>query len=337
MKYLREKKKICLTEHKYEHTSWKQLDTSSINHLYTHSTQLKKEFSFALSDYAEDVIDNDKLIQEMEICTRKNIHVLCDNDNKRKGVMETQALEIKCESVLSDRLEKLLCKAHLAEHRNGKFVAHALARNDPGYLITQHITSFSPKSCPILFWASRRCSSILGNGSGKRRRRWHFTQQDARGRDRDGNSRRRKHIGTYSTFSWTRNEGNGFSLRKRKNAEIASRLIDDFLIPTTELLPAFKNHSNDKSFKQGVGRTNKPNTAMQNYAAILREKMTIPKDSDKNGAYDQYNYAKKCKQILLFTIAQNFWPFHKVRRNSNKHRPNKQQRQYKQSHQKQAT
>lgn len=107
----------------------------------THHPQLEKDIATAFTEHLESALDEggvSKFIPDMEIGSKKIVHVLREGD-KKTGVMETQALEVRC--VCSTQLKKLFFNAGLQEGKFGKFVPYELIRNDQAIvkgLIQEH-------------------------------------------------------------------------------------------------------------------------------------------------------------------------------------------------------
>ncbi|WP_317201736.1 hypothetical protein [Janthinobacterium sp.] len=310
MNYLRDEK-IWLTEHKYETNELTAIGyIVNKSPVLTYRPQLENDIRSALSDYLEDVIDDEeKFIPDMEISTRKIVHVLRDSENKRKGAMETQALEIKCESAHAGRLKTLLCKARLPEHRFGKFIPHAMAKNDPSIvkaLIAEHNKFLTEIVAIPIFGLHENALFSLVSGSGEKGDEddepliTKMLKAEIAKQTADGRKFLEPIVLSIEQTLLSDERGKWFVIAKKKNAETVNRLIDEFLIPTAEGTIAFKNHENDsESFKQGIRRTNKPNEAMQSYAAILRENMTGNVIPDSDRTYDKHNQEKKRKQMVI--------------------------------------
>ena len=164
MKFLRERK-IWLTEHKYETHALQAIGyIVKKSPVLTHRPQLESDIKSAFADHVDNTIGDEdfNFVPEMEIGSKKIVHVLREGD-KKTGVMETQALEVRCESAHAQRLKKLFFSAGLSEEKFGKFVPYELIKNDQSIvksLINEHNKLLSEISVISSFGLTRMLSTL---------------------------------------------------------------------------------------------------------------------------------------------------------------------------------
>ena len=137
--YLRENK-IWVTEHKYETHSLQSIGfivKKSPN--LTNRPEFETEIGAALNEFMECAIDEGtghnhaldgrEFIPTLEIVSKNVVHVLRDGDQKT-GVMETHALEVRCEKSKAAAIASLMTSAGLDEHKFGEFIPYEWARTE---------------------------------------------------------------------------------------------------------------------------------------------------------------------------------------------------------------
>lgn len=309
MQYLRDRK-IWLVEHKYETHSLQAIGfIVNKSPVLTHRPQFENDIVTALRDYTDDKMDDtmDKFVPDMEISGKRVVHVLRDGD-KKIGVMETQALEIRCESAHSEQLKILLCNAALPEHRFGKFVPYQLAKNDPTVvkdLIAEHNRHLTEITAIPIFGLHRDALYSLVDGEkfggDDEQLKEKLLKQEIEFETDEGEK-----TGTEPVFlsieETQRSDdlGKWFLIVKKLNVATANKVIDNFLIPAAETTIAHHDHKNDgESFKSGIRRTNTPNKMMQNYAELLRNSTTHQR-TENGQDYDKHNYVKKRQMVIVY-------------------------------------
>ena len=267
MKYLRDKK-IWMTEHKYETHS-----LQAIGYIVkkapklTNRQQFEADLRSAFTDHLENACDegnNNNLVPDMEIHSKKITHVLRDSSNKKIGLLETQALEVRCESANAQLLKKLLCTADLSEHFFGKFVPYELLKNDQAVvkrLINDHNKFLSEIKVISLFGLHQDVLESLVPGETATEDDEPFLNRllgkEVVIEDEDsGESYSEPLILAIEKTQRSDDLGKWYIITTHENASHTENLIDQYLIPTAEQIVAYTNHSNDnESFKLGIRRT----------------------------------------------------------------------------------
>ena len=309
MKFIRERK-IWITEHKYE-TNELQAIGYIVNKspVLTHRPQLEQDIASAFTEYIERACDEDKdykYIPDMEIGTKKIVHVLREG-NKKTGVMETQALEVRCEKAHARRLKHLFFNADLSENHYGKFVPYEIIKSEQSVvksLINEHNKFLSEIAVLPIFGIHEDVLTSIVDGLKEHDKKGQLFQKiqeiELTKEDEDtGKVTKENAILSIEQTLRTDDLGKWFLIFKKENAEHVNNLIDRYLIPTAEKTDAYKNHRNDnESYKLGVRRTNKTNTNLQSYVETLRESLKH-EVTENTGKYDKYDYTKKRKTIQI--------------------------------------
>ena len=303
--YLRENK-IWLVEHKYETHSLQSIGfivkkSPSI----THRPQLETDIGVALNEYMETAIDEGTgnginldgraFIPTMEIVSKHVVHVLRDGNQNRTGVMETHALEIRCERNKAEMLGKLLTAADLPENKFGKFVPYGLAKTDTDVykkmIKVQNQYMADIVVIPVFglhkdVLESVTIAHVEGWGEDDSFKK-QMMEADSDVKDADsGEIKNEKIFLGIEPTQRTDDLGKWFFLTTKQHEESANKMIDEFLIDVGSTTGAYKNHFNDgDSFMRGIRRANRPSAAFQSYAQALRNDMEDEDDKSDDYAY----------------------------------------------------
>ena len=314
--YLRENK-IWLTEHKYETHALQSIGfiiKKSPN--LTNRPQFEEDIGKALGDFMASALDegdcNDVTIDRreftptLETSSKNVVHVLRDGDNKKIGVVETHALEIRCERGKADKLGRLLCAVDLPSNKFGTFIPYSMSKNDSDiykkvivdhnkFLLDIHVIPVFGLHPDVINTVVKGCSDLCDDNTFRN----HLLDVEHSGGE--GYELENTFLAVEPTQR-TDDLGKWFLLTKKENEERANKFIDEFLIPNAIKTEAYANHLNDSdSYKSGICRTNKPSNYFTTYAEKLRNCVQIDDDSEDGNSNDndKHNSKHKRRQILI--------------------------------------
>ena len=270
--YLRENK-IWLIEHKYETHALQSIGfivKKSPN--LTNHPQLETDIGLALNDYlkcaieeGEVTIDDREFIPTLEIGSKNVVHVLREGD-KKIGILETHALEVRCERNKATTISNLLCAAGLNEKRFSTFVPYNLAKTENDVykkmIKAQNKYMADITVIPIFGLHKDVIDTVMPGGTD--------TQDDDTIRNQlldaqvpipdengeDSGEYENVFLAVEQTQS-TEDLGKWFFLTMKRNEEAANDIINTFVIVKGQETPVYQNHANDgDSYKLGIRRSN---------------------------------------------------------------------------------
>ena len=319
--YIRDNK-IWLVEHKYE-----THELTSIGFIVkksptlTNRPQLESDIGEALNEYMKSAIeegdvngislDGREFTPTLEIGNKNVVHVLRDGSTKT-GIMETQALEIRCERSKAITISKLLCAAELPENKFGTFVPYGMAKTENDVykkMINEQNKFLTDVTVIPVFGLHRDVIGSVMPGYNEDQdddtMRNQLLEVEVEAREAADNAMTADVENVFLAIEPTQRTddlGKWFFLTKKRNKEYANRFIDEFVIAKGSALLACKDHVNDgDSFKQGIRRANTPSTAFKNYAEALRNSAFSDDDVQEQEGQAVHNPygTKKRKQIII--------------------------------------